>query len=334
MTMHAAEPFCVPAQRRLQVALVCADSGLRDFITSACPLEGIDWAFFNSGREAAGSLLSAPPDCIICDAELPDMPGLRLAALFKEENVYSQVPVIICFTEKQAESLTAWENFVADDFFIVGVSPFLIRARLEMALTRATRTLDANPLTRLPGNTSIIRHTQSLIDSCQDFALGYCDVDHFKPFNDKYGFSRGDEVLMMTSRIILNGVKFLQPSFSFVGHVGGDDYVFIVPVDKAEEACKSVLRAFDAIVPQFYDEEDRNRGGIVSTDRQGVLRAFPLMALSIAVICNRNGSMKHYGEASQQAMNLKKKAKEDPLSSYVIDRRGLSPQELVPHDNS
>lgn len=333
--MHAAETFCVPVQRRLQMALVCADSGLRDFITAACSSDDMDWSFFSSGREAAGALLAAPPDCIICGAELPDMPGLRLAALFKEENVYSQVPVIVCFTEEQAASVTVWESFVADDFFIVPSPPFLIKARLEMALIRATRTLDANPLTRLPGNTSIIRHTQSLIDSCQDFALAYCDVDHFKPFNDKYGFSRGDEVLMMTSRIILNSVKFLKPDFSFVGHVGGDDYVFIVPVELAEDACKSVLGAFDGIVPQFYDEEDRNRGGIVSTDRQGVLRAFPLMALSIAVICNRNGSMKHYGEASQQAMNLKKKAKEDPLSNYIIDRRGLQAQEEpLSHDNS
>lgn len=137
---------------------------------------------------------------------------------------------------------------------------------------------------------------------------------------------------MMTSRILLNSLKSLHPPFSFVGHVGGDDFVFIVPVDMAEDACKAVLAAFDGIVPHFYDEEDRQRGGIISTDRQGVLRAFPLMALSIAVVFNRDGSLQHYSEASQLAMNLKKKAKEDPLSNYVLDRRAAASKEHISNE--
>ncbi|MBA4356444.1 MAG: diguanylate cyclase response regulator, partial [Desulfovibrio sp.] len=108
---------------------------------------------------------------------------------------------------------------------------------------------------------------------------------------------------------------------SFVGHVGGDDFVFIVPASLAEEACKRVLEAFDGIVPNFYDEADRDRGAIISTDRQGEVRTFPLMALSIAVVFNTRGRLKHYGEASAIAMGLKKKAKENVKSCYVLDRR-------------
>lgn len=326
--MHKTEFTCTaPKDDSIQAAMVCDDAALREFIPASWTTRRVDWTFFSTGREAAGALLATPPDIIICSGKLPDMPGVQLASLFKEENVYSQVPVILYFTEEQAKELTDWKNFEADDVLIFPCPGFLINARLEMALARASRTLDANPLTRLPGNTSIIRRTQGLIDQCQDFALAYCDLDYFKSFNDKYGFSRGDEVLMMTSRILLNSVKSLHPSFSFVGHVGGDDFVFIVPVNMAEDACKAVLAAFDGIVPHFYDEEDRQRGGIISTDRQGVLRAFPLMALSIAVVFNRNGSLRHYGEASQLAMNLKKKAKEAPLSNYVLDRRGPASKE-------
>jgi len=94
-----------------------------------------------------------------------------------------------------------------------------------------------------------------------------------------------------------------------------------VPAAIAEEASKRVVAAFDDIVPHFYDAEDRERECIVSTDRQGEVRTFPLMAVSIAVVFNTGGRLKHYGEASAIAMGLKKKAKENPKSSYVLDRR-------------
>ena len=282
------------------------------------------WTFFSSGREAAGALLTAPPDILICSMKLSDMPGLAVAKMLKEENVYSQVPVVMCMLPEEAEEYTGWRDFVADDFFIFSGSAAVIRARLDLALSRATRTLDANPLSRLPGNTSIIKHTQGLINKNQEFALGYCDLDYFKPFNDKYGFARGDEVLMMTSRIILNSVHNLVLPFSFVGHIGGDDFVFIVPVEAAEPVCKMIVAAFDAIIPRFYDDEDLAKGSIVSIDRQNNVCTFPLMAISIAVVFNRNGSLKHYGEASSLAMGLKKVAKKTVTSSYALDKREAS----------
>ncbi|MFW6324163.1 MAG: GGDEF domain-containing protein, partial [Desulfovibrionales bacterium] len=195
------------------------------------------------------------------------------------------------------------------------------RSRISLALHRSIRELDANPLTKLPGNTSIIHRIQELIERREDFALAYVDLDHFKSFNDKYGFSRGDEVLMMTARVIVNTIRSMLGVSGFVGHVGGDDFVFILPPDIAEDACRRILENFDGIVPHFYDAEDRRRGKIVSVDRQGREQEFSLMTVSIGVVLNRNGNLEHYGQASQTAMNLKKKAKENPKSSYVVDRR-------------
>ncbi len=279
------------------------------------------WTFFESGREAAGVLLTSPPDILLCSVCLPDMSGLDVARLLKEENVYSQVPVVLCLSPEQAQGRVDWYGLTADDFVIFPSPHAVVKARLDLAMGRATRTLDANPLTRLPGNTSIIRHTQGLINRNQDFALGYCDLDYFKPFNDKYGFARGDEVLMMTSRIILNSVHDLALPFSFVGHVGGDDYVFIVPVAAAEPVCRKIVKAFDSIIPKFYDAEDLDKSCIVSVDRRNNVCTFPLMAISIAVVFNKNGSIKHYGEASSLAMGLKKVAKKSVQSSYALDQR-------------
>ena len=314
---YASAPLNVP----FRAALVCADPDIRDALLAAWPEPEIAWTFFEKGRDAAGLLLISPPDILLCGFDLPDMPGMLVAALLKRENVYAQVPVVVCLHENQINGDLGQLVTDADDFLVFPCCRQLLHTRLELVRSRNSRTLDANPLTHLPGNTSIIRRTQGLIDARHDFALGYCDLDFFKSFNDKYGFARGDEVLMMTSRIIVNSIKALPLDFSFVGHVGGDDFVFIVPCADAETVCRKILDAFDEIVPQFYDQEDRQRGGIVSTDRQGVLRAFPLMALSIAVVFNKNNSLTHYGEASQAAMHLKKKAKESPRSNYVLDLR-------------
>ena len=154
-----------------------------------------------------------------------------------------------------------WNKVEVDDFLVRPFNPSEVRDRINLTLCRAMRALDANPLSKLPGNTSIIQRIQQLIDNREDFALAYCDLDYFKSYNDKYGFSRGDEILMMTARLIVNTIRSYQGVMSFVGHVGGDDFVFILPPDKVEEACKRIIKAFDDIVPHFYDPDDRKRGG-------------------------------------------------------------------------
>ncbi len=301
--------------------LVSPDAGLRQMLQSIWPEDVLKFTCFEYGRGAVEYLLTSPPDLLIVDNRISDIPAKELAKLVKSENVYRQLPVIICLDEANLEEPWDWDAVEVDDFLL---RPFFtpgVRDRINLTLCRATRALDANPLSKLPGNTSIIQRIQSLMDRKEDFALAYCDLDFFKSFNDKYGFSRGDEILMMTARIIVNTIRGFAGEKTFVGHVGGDDFVFITPPDIVEEACKRIVFAFDGIVPNFYDPEDRKRKSIVSTDRQGNVQTFPLMAISIAVVFNIDGVLKHYGEASAIAMGLKKKAKENPKSNYVLDRR-------------
>ncbi|EFL50233.1 diguanylate cyclase [Solidesulfovibrio fructosivorans JJ]] len=274
------------------------------------------------GRGAIEHLFNDPPDLLVVDQKLDDIPGLDLVAMVKSENVYRQMPVALVMDEAALAARDIdWCATEVDELLTRPLDAVMLRARVSLTLARASRSLDANPLTKLPGNTSIIGRIQELIDRKEDFALAYADLDYFKSFNDKYGFSRGDEILMMTARIIVNTVRAVGGQKAFVGHVGGDDFVFILPPDRVEDACKAVVASFDDIVPHFYDAEDRERGFIQSTDREGNRRSFPLMAISIAVVFNRNGRLTHYGEASQTAMTLKKKAKENPRSCYVLDRR-------------
>ncbi|MFO7818512.1 MAG: GGDEF domain-containing protein [Thermodesulfobacteriota bacterium] len=280
-----------------------------------------EWSIFERGSGAIEHIFNNPPELLVVDNDLPDFGGQELIRILKSENVYRQVPVVLCISEADLASGVDFSLIEADDFLVAPLNKVVTGARLDLVLARSARALDANPLTKLPGNTSIIHKIQDLIDKKEEFALVYADLDHFKSFNDKYGFSRGDEVLMMASRVIVNTIRAFGGVDSFVGHVGGDDFVFIVPVDLAEQVCRMVIKSFDGIVPNFYDREDREQGQIVSTDRQGDIKTFPLMAISLAAVFNIGGQLTHYGQASQRAMNLKKVAKEDPKSSYVLDRR-------------
>ncbi len=310
-------------QRDQQFFLVSSDSALQEVMLDLWPHK-VSWQVFERGRQAIERIFHDPPDLLAVDSLLEDMQGFELVRLVKNENVYRQVPVVLCLGEHIPEDLFDFSHLDIDDFLLRPITQPEARARLGLTWYRSTRALDANPLTKLPGNTSIIQRIQDLIDSRQDFALGYFDLDHFKAFNDKYGFSRGDEVLMMTSRIIVNTLRSFIGLEGFVGHVGGDDFVFILPPHQAEMACQGIINNFDAIIPHFYDPADRNQGHIQSVDRQGRTCTYPLMSVSIGVVFNHQGSLQHYGQASQTAMNLKKKAKEKEASSYALDRRSPS----------
>ncbi len=310
---------------RAQVAIVLTpDEQFAALLKSLWSPEILRFVVYEQGRAAIDLLFTDPPDLLVVDNRLADITGSEVASLVKSENVYRQLPVILCLDPGDMERAWDWTAVEMDDFLLRPLIPAEVKARIDLTMNRALRALDANPLTKLPGNTSIIQRIQLLIDRGEDFALAYCDLDYFKSFNDKYGFSRGDEVLMMSARVVVNTIKSFGGAKSFVGHVGGDDFVFIMSPDLVESACKQVVASFDAIVPQFYDLKDREQGCIVSTDRQGEVRTFPLMAVSIAVIFNRNKRLKHYGEASALAMSLKKKAKENPKSCYVLDQRESS----------
>ncbi len=278
---------------------------------------------FEKGRIALDRVLHTPPALIVLDVRIEDISAFEFVRLVKGENVYLQIPVVLCLEQEIPPILLGESLFEVeiDDFILRPIREEEARVRIELTLLKSTKFLDANPLTKLPGNTTIIQKIQSLIEAGKDFALGYVDLDYFKSFNDKYGFSRGDEVLMMTARIIVNIVKEICGSEGFVGHIGGDDFVFIAPKEKAEEICKEIVKNFDEIVPYFYDPQDKKQGFIISVNRQGKVEKFPLMAISIGVVFNERGRLRHYGEASQIAVNLKKMAKKSSKSSYILDRR-------------
>jgi GGDEF domain-containing protein len=193
--------------------------------------------------------------------------------------------------------------------------------------------LQANPLSGLPGNNIIVEKVQEAIDQNANATVIYCDLDNFKAFNDRYGFARGDRVLLRLAGILTDTVESICGSQGFVGHVGGDDFVVMVPSDRAEELGAEIARRFDEQAPSWYDDADRERGAIETRDRQGQLQRFPLMALSMAGVHLGQRELTHYLEVSSICAECKKYAKARPGSGLLIDRRrGDGPPDGDPPD--
>lgn len=303
--------------------LVTTSTELPRLIGEIWPEPEANLVIFKTPGEALERLLIDPPTLLITDLHLPNMTGVELLRVVKEENVYGQMPAMLYLESPEQLNDLEWSSLDVDDFLIAPLKRDILKARIELTLYRSSRTLDASPLTHLPGNTSIINTIKQRIEAKEDFALGYCDLDHFKSYNDKYGFARGDELLMMSARLIVTTVRSFRVKNAFVGHVGGDDFVFILPSEYAVLACEHIVESFDAIVTQFYDDKEREQNGIISVDRHGILRNFPFISMSIAVVINKDGNLEHYGQVSQIASSLKSQAKAMPGSQYIIDRRSL-----------
>jgi len=278
-------------------------------------------ATVTSAKSMIEAVYADPPQCLIVESDGADAPSNALIKGLKSDNVYGHLPVILVITADELAQGIDWQDYPADDYLVRPFSEVDLLARVSLCLARAHREIDANPLTGLPGNLTIMREAERRIADGSPFVMACLDIDHFKAFNDKYGFTRGDEVLRMTARILVNAIRSLDSDDTHLGHVGGDDFVFMTPPDLIAPACQAVTRDFDRIVPNFYDEEDRRDGFIQTVDRRGNAQTFPLMTVSIAAVDTHTSRIAHVADLSARAAEVKRYAKQHAGSNFIVDRR-------------
>ena len=277
-----------------------------------------------SSLHALDMIYSKPPDLIIVSESLGDDKWRGLCSRIKRDTIFNNLPIILMLQPAARLAKIDWGNTPVDDYLQKPLSPEDLWSRISLTFARAARNRDSNPLTLLPGNYSITRELQLRIDRKVHFSIGYVDLDNFKSYNDKYGFLRGDEIIKITARLLTNSLQKLHADGSFVGHIGGDDFVFIVSPGFLDAVCNEIINDFDLVIGDFYDEGDRNRGFIDSTNRKGQKERFPIISLSIAVISNEHYPIKHIGQISAIAAEIKKRVKAIPGSNYAKDLRRLT----------
>jgi GGDEF domain-containing protein len=180
--------------------------------------------------------------------------------------------------------------------------------------------LDASPLTRLPGNIAIERSINRRLRDRTSFAMCYLDLDNFKSYNDRYGYIKASEILKKTGEVIYEAVKRLNDPDAFVGHIGGDDFVVVIDARLAKAACQEIIARFDEMIPAYYSAEDRAIGAIDGVDRYGVPRIFPIISMSIAALTCQPGAYASAAEIATAAAEVKDRVKESSGSNYIIVR--------------
>ena len=266
------------------------------------------------------------PGCVVLDGEHEVEEMIALSRMVKGDAFTGIVPLVVVVSGSEGVTAKA-SRFLkagADDVLRMDMVEEERFLRLGQVLHRADRDVSVHPTTRLPGTTRIARDMQARIDAGEKFAVCYADLDHFKEFNDRYGYAYGDGVIRMLSRILRDVVRGLAPS-GFVGHIGGDDFIFNLSVDHLEATCDEIIYVFDELIPYQYTEEDREAGYFLGKDRRGNIHRIPLMALSIGIVTNQFQDFEHTGQISELAAQMKGYAKSLPGSKYVVDRRHQSP---------
>ena len=268
--------------------------------------------------EVISSLNRTFPSCVVVDDSGES--SLELARSLKSDTFCAIVPVIFVLDhDKQPEVVAALEAG-AEDVLTAGMPESEIALRLKKAVERAERDVSVHPTTRLPGTVFITRDLKERVATGEKFAVCYADLDHFKEYNDRYGYDQGDRIILMVSRIIRDIVKALAP-MGFIGHIGGDDFIFTVPLGLMPVTCETILEVADELLPLQYSLNDRTRGYIVARDRRGSVHRIPLMTLSIGVVTNQIRTFSHTAEINSLATEMKSYAKTLPGSVYAVDRR-------------
>jgi diguanylate cyclase (GGDEF)-like protein len=276
----------------------------------------------SDGKAALRMVQAQPPDLLILDYTMPSMDGPKTCQVLKQDLLLRHVPIIMLTARTDIHNRILGISSGADDYIIKPFEPEELLARVHMILRRTAQGLEANPLTRLPGNASIHKEIDARLATNVRFAVCYADLDRFKAFNDHYGFERGDQAIQHTANILLEAVKRRGNPEDFLGHIGGDDFVIVTTPELAEPICKSVIEQFDSTISQLYDEADRAQGCLIHMDRQGTPFKVGFLTISIAVVTNSKCPLTHLGEVAQIGAELKAYAKRSDHSLYVVDRRG------------
>jgi len=290
-----------------------------------------DVFFAKSGEEGLAMLNTTMPDLILLDIVMPGLDGFEVCRRIKQSGRWKETPLIFISAQGADDDETKGLELGAIDYIAKPFNPAIVQARIKNHLQLRTAmqelerlyalALDANPVTGLPGNNSIARYIEQQLQSRENSSVMYSDIDNFKAYNDKYGFARGDEIIRFMADVLKKAVASAGCPESFVGHVGGDDFILIVPSSQCSHVSQEIIRNFDQDIINFYNRQDTNLRCIQAIDRRGQPQTYPIMSISIAGIDLSYRRYSSYLEVNDACAEMKKIAKAMPGSTVCFDQR-------------
>ena len=282
-----------------------------------------EYKFISVKTEQIDIALKNIPSLIVINEDAIDRDVVELCRKIRkdEDNTITPVIVVSSKSEKEHRVRILQESI---EYFIKKPAD---EQYLYYTVKNLNRLLSSNrrvsPLTGLPGNVQIHAELKKRILTQEPFCVLYVDLDNFKAYNDVYGFLKGDEIIEFTAETIVKMVHSDELENTFVGHIGGDDFVAIVPGTNCEKLCQNIISYFDKNVERYFTEADIEKGYIEVANRKGIIEQFPLTSVSIGVVVSDVGRFHNILEIGEIGAQVKHAAKSVMGSSYAVDRRNL-----------
>ena len=285
------------------------------------------YRFTSVSTEKLETALKNIPSLIIINEDTVEEDVVEICKTIKEDEDNTITPVIVLSSNRDHTRRIAMLSMGVSHYIINPIDEEYMYYTIKNLLHLLYINRRVSPLTGLPGNVQIQAEIKKRFLAKETFAMMYIDLDNFKAYNDIYGFLKGDEIIKFTAKTILNNIHVDEYENTFVGHIGGDDFVAIVPETNYDDICQNIIADFDANVTKYFSEEDAEKGYIEVENRKGVLEQFPLTSISIGVVEVEKGRFANILEIGEAGAGVKHLAKTISGSTYVIDRRKYNEEE-------
>jgi CheY-like chemotaxis protein len=304
-----------------KVLVVDDEDHIRRILKFQLEKHGYRVVLAENGEVALELMRRESPDLVILDLMMPKIDGLETCQRIRKNFQTSQIPIIMLTAKSELPDKIKGLQDGANDYLIKPYSSEELLLRVRNVLDWSFRQKEANPLTGLPGNRAIEKELQVRIEGKEPFAFLYLDIDNFKPYNDHYGYQKGDEAILFLSDIVTEAVNSLGGGSDFVGHIGGDDFVVITSPARGEFIGRHIIDQFDKGSLILFRDDDLQRGFMEIRNRLGEIKRMPLMSLTIALVVDEEGTLKHYAQVNDIASELKQYGKRMAGSVVVRERR-------------
>ncbi len=294
---------------------------LRLVLRTILEREGFTVIEAENGSEAVRLAHEQVPDLALLDVMMPDLDGYEVCRHLRSSFETRHIPIVMLTARIEVSDKVRGLEGGANDYVTKPWDNRELVLRIRNVLEWSAQQRAASPLTGLPGNHSINDEIRRRLASGQPFTLLQLDIDHFKAFNDYYGYARGDQAIQMLARILIESAHRHGDDRNFVGHIGGDDFVVLAAPEDAEPLGESILEWFNQASRDLYDAEDRERGYVEVLNRRHVVERFPLMSLTIAMVATDRVPVTHLAELIDIVQELKAHGKGIPGSVLVGERR-------------
>ncbi|MCF0124993.1 MAG: diguanylate cyclase [Clostridia bacterium] len=283
--------------------------------------EDKDVKFISVKSDEIDIALKSIPSLIIINEDAIDINVVELCRRIRKDEDNTITPLIVVSSDDAREHRIE----ILQESVELYIKKPVDEKYLYYTIKNINRLLTSNrrisPLTGLPGNVQIHAELKKRISRDEPFSVLYLDLDNFKAYNDVYGFLKGDEIIELTAETIINILQNEKLENTFVGHIGGDDFVAIIPGTECEKICQDMIVYFDKNIEKHFTKKDLENGYVEVENRKGIIEKTPLTSVSIAVVVADKGRFKNILEIGEIEAQVKHAAKTILGSSYVIDKR-------------